>query len=267
MNMENNSNESKMQDRRKILVTGEKDLFPETAMDYAIQVAGRMDYDILALNIVPEGKENSFSAGYAGPNEAFNKSEIYSGRVFKIKASSNGIRFDYLVRFGGSGEAGGKLIHEIKRIEFVITGSDEIKEKIAAEVTIPVFSVFSNNNIKGGKTMAEETRKKKPVGKTVGYGALSLVLYAAVFTNADTITSYFTRGSWYAALPVLTVLVFSFAHGAFASNLWSLLGIEAARKDVKVATAEKTVHQDVRAKKSARKRPRARAYINPFHRI
>jgi len=152
-------------------------------------------------------------------------------------------------------------------VEFVITGSDEIKEKIAAEVTIPVFSVLSNNNMRGEKIMGDEIRKKRPVGKTVGYGAVTVALYAAVFTNADTITSYFTKGSWYAALPIATVLIFSFAHGAFASNLWSLLGIEAARKDVKVATAEKTVHQDVRAKKSARKRPRARAYINPFHRI
>jgi len=267
MNMESHSKENNIQDRRKILVTGEKDIFAESVMDYAIQVAGRLDYDILALNIVPEGNENSFSTGYTGQNEAFIKSEIYSGSVFKIKAASKAIGFDYLVRSGRSGEAVEKLIHEVKRIEFVLTGSDEIKEKIAAEVTLPVFSVFSNNNIKGGKAMAEETRKKRPVGKTVGYGAVSLALYAAVFTHADTITSYFTKGSWYAALPVLTVLVFSFAHGAFASNLWSLLGIEAARKDVKVVTAEKTVHQDIRAKKSARKRPRARAYINPFHRI
>ena len=267
MNTESHSNESKMQDRRKILVAGEKDLFSETVMDYAVMVAGRLDYDILALSIVPEGEENSFSAGYAGPDEACNKFEACSGRVFKNKAASNGIGFDYLVRFGGSGEAVEKLIHEIKRIEFIITGSDEIKEKIAAEVTISVFSVLSNNNIRGEKTMGEEIRKKKPIGKTVGYGAVTAALYAAVFTNADTITNYFTKGSWYAALPIATVLIFSFAHGAFASNLWSLLGIEAVRKDVKVATAEKTVHQDIRAKKSARKRPRARAYINPFHNI
>jgi len=265
--IKSNTDGSGREERRKILVMVEEGFLSESVMDYAILVAGRLDYDILALNIVPEGKENSFSAGYAEPNEALNKSEVYSGRVFKIKAASKGIRFDYLVRFGGSGEAAGKLIHEIKRIEFVITGSDEIKEKIAAEVTIPVFSVLSNNHIKGGKIMEEEIRKKKPIGKTVGYGALTAVLYAAVFTNADTITNYFTKGSWYAALPIATVFIFSFAHGAFASNLWSLLGIEAVRKDVKVVTAEKTVHEDIRAKKSARKRPRARAYINPFHRI
>jgi len=258
---------SEKEERRKILVVGEDSLLSESVMDYAILVAGRLDYDILALNIVPERKENSFSAGYDGPNEAFIKSQVYSGRVFKIKAASNGIRFDYLIRFDDSGEAAGKLIREIKRIEFIITGSDEIKEKISAEVTIPVFSVLSNNNMRGEKIMGEEISKKKPIGKTIGYGAVTAALYAAVFMNADTVTSYFTRGSWYAALPIATVFIFSFAHGAFASNLWSLLGIEAVRKDVKVVTAEKTVHEDVRAKKSARKRPRARAYINPFHRI
>ncbi|MFO7667493.1 MAG: hypothetical protein R6V76_12795 [Desulfobacterales bacterium] len=267
INNKNGTNGIEIEERRKILIVLEEGFLSESVMDYAILVAGRLDYDILALNVVPEGKEKSFSAGYAGPNEELNKSEVYSVRVFKIKAASNGIRFDYLIRFDDSAEAAGELIHEIKRIEFVLTGSDEIKEKIAAEVTIPVFSVLSNNHIKGGNIMGEEIRKKKPIGKTVGYGALTAVLYAAVFTNADTITNYFTKGSWYAALPIATVFIFSFAHGAFASNLWSLLGIEAVRKDVKVVTAEKTVHEDIRAKKSARKRPRARAYINPFHRI
>lgn len=267
MNTESDKEGGKMQDHRKILVVEEEGLFPKSVMDYAIQVAGRLDYEILALNIMPAGKEKNLPIGKAGSDEIFNKQEIYSGRIFKMKAESGGVNFDYMVRYGTSGETAEKVIHEIKRIEFIITGSDEIKEKIAAEVTIPVFNVFSNNNTKGGKSMGEEISKKKPVGKTMGYGALTVALYAAVFTNADTVTSYFTRGSWYAALPIVTVFVFSFAHGAFASNLWSLLGIEAVRKDVKVVTAEKTLHKDVQPGKSARKRPRARAYINPFHRI
>ncbi len=115
--------------------------------------------------------------------------------------------------------------------------------------------------------MAKEMNKKKPIGKLLGYGAISAALYVAVFTNADTVTNYFTRGGWYAALPILTVFVFSFAHGAFASNLWSFMGINAVQKDVKVVTIEKSAQDDVRTQKVARKRPRARAYINPFHRI
>ncbi len=75
--------------------------------------------------------------------------------------------------------------------------------------------------------MAAVARKKKPVGKTVILGALTAALYAAVFWHSDAVLQLFTKGGVYAALPIATVFVFSFAHGAFASNLWSLLGIEA----------------------------------------
>jgi hypothetical protein len=39
----------------------------------------------------------------------------------------------------------------------------------------------------------------------------------------------------YAVLPIGTVFVFSFAHGAFAHNLWSVLGIEAIQKPARVS--------------------------------
>ncbi|MFH2045218.1 MAG: hypothetical protein ABIK92_08725 [Pseudomonadota bacterium] len=256
MNSKSNSENSKMQGHRKIIVVGEDGLFSENLIDYAVQVAKRLNYDIIALSVIQKSL-----------NEISGKSEKYFNKLFGIRAASGGVNCDYQQRFGDSGEVVEKVIHEVKRIEFIITGSDESKEKIAAEVTIPVFSVFTNKNIKGGKAMEKEIKKKKPVGKTLGYGAISLALYAAVFTNTDTITDYFTRGGWYSALPILTVFAFSFAHGAFASNFWSLMGIEAAHADTKVVTIEKSVKDDVRTKKAARKRPRARAYINPFHRL
>jgi hypothetical protein len=75
--------------------------------------------------------------------------------------------------------------------------------------------------------------------------------------------SNFTRGGWYAAMPIATVFVFSFVHGAFASHLWSLLGIEAMKKDA----LNQTVTQAIQRKKQVQKKPGARAYINPFHRV
>ncbi|MGB5157262.1 hypothetical protein [Desulfobacterium sp. N47] len=256
MNTKTDSENSKIQERRKILVVGEDGLFSESLIDYAVSVAKRLNYDILALSVI----RNDLV-------QLSDKSEKRINKSFEIKAASGGVGYSYLLRFGEAGVIVEKIIHEIKRIGFVITGSDDSKEKIAAKVTIPVFSVFLNKNIKGGKKMAKEINKKKPVGKTLGYGAITVAFYAAVFTNADIVTNYFSRGGWYAALPILTVFAFSFAHGAFASNFWSLMGIEAARADVKVVTIEKSVQDDVQTKKVARKRPRARAYINPFHRI
>ncbi len=80
--------------------------------------------------------------------------------------------------------------------------------------------------------MAAKTqiRKKKILMRTLMYGAITTALYAAVFSYSSPITELFARGGFYAALPIATVFVFSFAHGAFSSSLWSALGIEAITK-------------------------------------
>ncbi len=72
--------------------------------------------------------------------------------------------------------------------------------------------------------------KKSKIVKMIFFGILSLTLYAVVFINQDEVMRYYTKGHWFAALPVLTVFAFSFIHGAFASYLWSVLGIEAIKK-------------------------------------
>ncbi|MCK5138456.1 MAG: hypothetical protein KAQ85_01310 [Thermodesulfovibrionia bacterium] len=71
---------------------------------------------------------------------------------------------------------------------------------------------------------------KKPYVKTILLGIFSIILYITVFTHQDIITENFTKGQWYAVLPIITVFIFSFVHGAFASYVLSTLGIEAKRK-------------------------------------
>lgn len=105
--------------------------------------------------------------------------------------------------------------------------------------------------------------KAKVIGKTAGFGLLSAACYAAVFTNSAAVMQTFTKGGWYAALPIATVVAISLVHGAFAHNLWSLLGIEALKRD----QVRKTEHKVIQKRKTQRKRPRAYAYVNPFHRV
>jgi len=95
-----------------------------------------------------------------------------------------------------------------------------------------------------------ETKKKKAVLRTVMYGAVSAAMLAAVFSHSDALTSLFSLGGIYAALPIATVFAFSFAHGAFASNLWSALGIE--------ATTKKTATRPAESVPRPAQRPRAR---------
>ncbi len=61
------------------------------------------------------------------------------------------------------------------------------------------------------------------------FGAISLVFYILLIKNQDWVTNTFTIGGWYAAYPILTAFLFSFIHGAFASNLLSVLGLEAKK--------------------------------------
>jgi hypothetical protein len=254
-------------ERPKILVALAQPYFPECILDYTVHLAERLHYDILALHVGAAEDESATSRQQARLQDHYRKRTTEAADALKRKAGARGIHCEHLVRFGDLASEVGELHHAIRRIEFVITDSETNKEDIFAEVTIPVFSVTPTYwwSEQGGTAMAKElaTKKSKLVGKTIMFGLGTVALYAAVFTNADAIMKYFTRGGWYAALPIATVFVFSFVHGAFASNLWSALGIEARKKE----SLQKTVEKVVQPKKQLRKKPRAYAYVNPWHRI
>lgn len=72
--------------------------------------------------------------------------------------------------------------------------------------------------------------KKKPYGKAILFGVISIASYIVLFTNRTLVMDYFTRGGAYATLPVATAFYFSFIHGAFASNVLNVLGLHAAKK-------------------------------------
>lgn len=82
--------------------------------------------------------------------------------------------------------------------------------------------------------MAATYTKKKPVGKMVLFGIVSISLYAALLLNQDYINTNFAHGGVYAFLPILTAFVFSIFHGSFTSNFWTVMGIEASKKKKEV---------------------------------
>ncbi|MBU0965696.1 MAG: hypothetical protein KKA54_04870 [Proteobacteria bacterium] len=78
--------------------------------------------------------------------------------------------------------------------------------------------------------MATQHNKPKPYLGTVIFGAISISCYVLLFGNEKLVTETFTRGGIYTLLPVGAAFLFSFIHGAFASNLLSVLGLEAKKK-------------------------------------
>jgi hypothetical protein len=227
-------------------------------MEYPIHLAKRLGYDLVALIVVTAWSRNF--------PEEFRKEAEKAGHIFRQAAEQQGIVCEYKVGSGALGTVVQEICRSVRRIEFVITESESSKEEIADAVILPVFSVVSDKSKKQGGNIMDRTQgipRKKLLVKTAAYGILSLALYAAVFINAGAVMRLFTKGGIYAALPIVTVFVFSFAHAAFAGSLWSLLGIEAMKRDVQQPTVQKTAAP----KKQVRKRPRVYAYVNPFHRL
>lgn len=76
--------------------------------------------------------------------------------------------------------------------------------------------------------------RKKPIGKMIFMGIVSIALYAELLLNQDVINSNFGKGGMYAFLPIITAFVFSYFHGAFTGSFWTVLGIKAAKKKKEV---------------------------------
>jgi hypothetical protein len=82
----------------------------------------------------------------------------------------------------------------------------------------------------GGKMAKEYARKKKPIGKMILFGIISITLYVLLLSNQDLISNNFARGGLYALLPIAAAFLFSFAHGSFTGSFWTVLGVEAKKK-------------------------------------
>ncbi len=82
-------------------------------------------------------------------------------------------------------------------------------------------------------TQSTSTRKK-PVGKMLFMGILSIALYATLLMKQDQVNSTFAKGGLYALLPIITAFIFSYFHGAFTGHFWTVMGIEAAKKKKEV---------------------------------
>src|SRR4030042_2803067 len=198
-------------ENRKILVVGQGDSFKETEMDYALSLAERLGYDLIALNVGPgPARAATFLSPYRKyQRDEFSRRAQTAASLFKEKVSAKGLNFTHLVKFGDLGRTIQQLTHEIKRVELVITGSEASAAKVTEEVNLPLFilkGLAEEKNLIGGREM----RQTRPWGKTIAWGIGAAVLYAATFLNPGVVMKYFTNGGWYAALPIMTVFAFSF---------------------------------------------------------
>ena len=200
---------------------------------------------------VPARKQiHDFIHEQAKPPDKFSHQARTAWELVRPGLQQQGINCEQVVRFTEVAEAVKDLNHQVKRIDFVITDAGIKSEEITGEIPLPVFSI---SGYEGEQVMAQEQENRsRLVGKTVALGLGTVAIYAAVFFNTDTVMKLFTKGGLYAALPIATVFLVSFVHGAFAHNLWSCLGIEATKK----------VQPRMAPRPAARKRPRPSLRLN-----
>lgn len=221
-----------VRENRKIMVVSQEPGFSEPVWQYAVNLAERLGYDLLAVNVGPAGPEAGWGAGLKGrlARLRFRQRARKGVRQIRQRLAAKGLGFEQLVAFGNLGEIVEQVNHSRKRVEFVLNAAEASEAAMLEGVGLPVFTI---KGMQEDKLMAaQEMKFWRALGRTVGWGLATAALYAAVFLNSGTIMSYFTLGGLYAALPIATVFVFSYVHGTFAHHVWEMLAIRAPQQTV-----------------------------------
>ncbi|MDY6904739.1 MAG: hypothetical protein SWH61_08635 [Thermodesulfobacteriota bacterium] len=115
----------------QLLVIGNGSGFSQRIIDYSLEMAQRMTYDILALNIAPVPEETfAFIAPSRGKLKEFEDQSRENVQSFQAAAQQMGITFNHTVKFGETDAIIDELGKEYGTIEFVV--SEPEKEQVAA---------------------------------------------------------------------------------------------------------------------------------------
>ena len=110
-----------------LLVVGRESTFSREIVDYALEMAQRMSYEILALNTVPLSCETFklFSLSSNRLCREFQEISEDNVRVFREAAEKIDIPFSHVVKFIEPDEALEEMKREFRDIEFVISEAEE----------------------------------------------------------------------------------------------------------------------------------------------
>lgn len=250
-----------------ILVITRNGHMSESVMDYAIKVADRLKYRILAVYI----DTLPFFHDGGKRNRLFGAAVKESAALFREKANAQGVRVEHLEELGKAGSVVNRLCHADRHIEFVVIDHGIRLEEVTRQSPVPAFSVITtaatagqytqkpyHNLRKEGEIPMSTSSRKRHVKNCFIFGALTAGLYAAVFTHPEIVMTYLTKGGLYALLPVALVFAVSYAHGNFTNSFWSALGIEASTISA-AKRAEMEINKTVTARKDIRPRAQLQA--------
>lgn len=127
--------------RQKILVVGGDSGFSETLMNYAVGMAGRMNYEIVALSVIPVGKRILSILNEKKVSMELQTQTNKIAETFRAKAEAKEISFTHMVKFGPFDRMVKETHKELKRISFVLAEPDQVCDGVPG--SIPMFCLAS----------------------------------------------------------------------------------------------------------------------------
>lgn len=112
---------------RKLLVVGRESHFSQEVTDYALEMAQRLSYEILALNTAPLSCETFKLAPFSHDKlcREFRSLSLENVKAFQERAEEMGIPFTHMVKFTQTDQALEEISREFKEIEFVVSDTEE----------------------------------------------------------------------------------------------------------------------------------------------
>ncbi len=119
----------------KLLVVGRESAFSEDVVAYALDMAQRLSYEILALNTAPLSCETFkiFSSSRNKICQDFEALSEENARRFAQEAANKQIPFEHTVKFSDPDHAIAEIQQEKGHIDFVISDAAEDQEVLRPE--------------------------------------------------------------------------------------------------------------------------------------
>lgn len=96
----------------KLLVVGSGSSFPPDVVSYSLEMAGRLSYEIVAMNASPVPDEKK---------EAFRLESEKSGEAFRQAAEKQGVEIRHIVKFATQDFAVEEAVKQEGNIDFVVS--------------------------------------------------------------------------------------------------------------------------------------------------
>jgi len=133
------------QERAKILVVGHEDSFSEPLAGYAVGLAERMGYEIIALNATPiiSNSPKLISPFSEKIRQDFWDNAAKGVQELQSKAVVKGIPFKHMVKFGEIDESIKEVHDEFRGVDFVLREPEATVKGEEGSKAIPVYSITS----------------------------------------------------------------------------------------------------------------------------